>query len=110
MKTPNFAELKPWAGLVAGMGSGRACSTSSSSDSMHFDCRYGEHDLLVAAGALLLIAIGALRVVVGGARASATPDSTRRFVAHLSLMSSAFFALIVLWGAMAGVILPACLP
>ena len=108
MKTPNFAELKPWSGLITSMGA-VGLQHQLVSDSMHFDCRYGEHDLLVAAGALVLIAIGAV-VSWSATRAHPEPDSTRRFVAQMSLMSSAFFTLFVLWGAMAGMILPACLP
>ncbi|MFL6592730.1 MAG: hypothetical protein ACJ8GK_08510 [Luteimonas sp.] len=108
MKTPNFAELKPWAGLITSMGA-VGLQHQLVADSMHFDCRYGEHDLLVATAALVLIVLGAL-VSWSATRSHPEPDSTRRFVAHMSLMSSAFFTLFVLWGAMAGVILPACLP
>jgi glucose uptake protein GlcU len=108
MKMPNFAEFKPWAGLVAGMG-GAGLQHQLVSDSMHFDCRYGHYDLLVGLGALLLIVIGAL-VSWSAARTHREAESTRRFVAHMSLMAAALFALMVLWGIMAGTILPPCLP
>jgi glucose uptake protein GlcU len=108
MKMPNFAELKPWAGLIAGMGAA-GLQHQLVADSMHFDCRYGRFDLVVGAGALLLILIGAL-VSWSAARAHRDVDSTRRFVAHMSLMAAALFAVMVLWGIMAGAILPGCLP
>ena len=108
MKMPNFAELKPWAGLIAGMG-GAGLQHQLVSDSLHFDCRYGRYDLLVGLLALLLIVVGAA-FSWSAVRAHPGPESTRRFVAHMSLMAAALFALMVLWGIMAGAILPACLP
>jgi hypothetical protein len=108
MKMPNFAELKPWAGLVAGMA-GAGLQHQIGADAMHFDCRYGNSNLAVGIGALLLIAAGAWWSW-SAARAHRDPESTRRFVAHMSLMAAGFFALMVLWQIMAGVILPACLP
>ena len=108
MKKPNFAEFKPWAGLVTGMG-GAGLQHQLVADSLHFDCRYGRYDLLVGLGALLLIGVGAL-LSWSAARAHREADSTRRFVAHMSLMAAALFAVMVLWGLMAGAILPACLP
>ena len=108
MKTPIFAELKPWSGLIASMGA-VGLQHQLVSDSMHFDCRYGGYDLLVGLAALVLIAIGAL-VSWSAVRAHPEPESTRRFVAHMSLMAAALFALMVLWGIMAGAILPGCLP
>ena len=108
MKMPNLAELKPWAGLIAGMGAA-GLQHQLVSDSMHFDCRYGHYDLLVGLGALALIGIGAM-VSWSAARAHRDVESPRRFVAHMSLMAAALFAVMVLWGIMAGAILPACLP
>lgn len=108
MKMPNFAGLKPWAGLIAGMA-GAGLQHQLVADSMHFDCRYGRYDLLVGLGALVLIGIGAL-VSWSAARAHREPESTPRFVAQMSLMAAALFTVMVLWGIMAGAILPACLP
>ena len=108
MKTPNFSELKPWAGLIAGMGAA-GLQHQIVSDSMHFDCRFGDEGLLVGLAALLVIVIGAA-ISWSAARAHPESDSTRRFVAHMSLMAAALFALMVLWGMMAGFILPGCLP
>ena len=107
MKTPNVAELKPWAGLIAGMGAA-GLQHQLVSDSMHFDCRYGGYNLLVGLAALLLIAVGGL-VSWSSMRAHPDPESTRRFVACMSVMAAVLFALMVLWGIMAGAILPACL-
>lgn len=108
MKMPNVAEVKPWAGLIAGMG-GAGLQHQLVSDSLHFDCRYGGHGLLVGLAALLLIVVGAA-VSWSAVRAHPEPESPRRFVAHMSLMAAALFALMVLWGLMAGAILPPCLP
>lgn len=107
MTMPAFSGLKPWAGLIAGMG-GAGMQHQLVSDSMHFDCHYGSYDLLVGLAALLLIVVGA-GVSWSAVRAHPEPESTRRFVAHMSLMAAALFALMVLWGLMAGAILPACL-
>jgi hypothetical protein len=79
------------------------------SDAMHFDCRYGSADIAVGLAALLLIAVGAL-VSWSALRAHPEPGSARRFIAQVSLMAAALFALMVAWQIMAGVILPACLP
>ena len=108
MKMPNFAELKPWAGLIAGMGAA-GLQHQLVSDSMHFDCRNGDYDLVVGLAALLVIGAGGL-VSWSAVCAHPDPDSTRRFVAQMSLMAAVLFALMVLWGIMAGAILPACLP
>ncbi len=99
--------LKPWAGLVAGMA-GAGLQHQGVSDAMHFDCRYGNADVAVGIGALVLIAIGALVSWTSLGR-HRDPGSARRFVAHMSLMAAVFFAVMVGWQIMAGVILPACL-
>ena len=104
----SFAGFKPWAGLVAGMA-GAGLQHQGISDSMHFDCHYGNADVVVGIAALVLIAIGA-SLSWSAARSHPDPASARRFVAHMSLMGAAFFAVMVGWQIMAGVILPACLP
>jgi hypothetical protein len=108
MKMPTSAGLKPWAGLVAGMGAA-GLQHQLVSDSMHFDCRYGDYDLIVGLAALLVIAVGGF-VSWSSLRAHPGPGPTRRFAAHMSLMATLLFALMVLWGIMAGAILPACAP
>jgi uncharacterized membrane protein YfcA len=105
---PKLSELKPWAGLLAGM-LGAGGQHQLVSDSMHFDCRYGDSDIAIGIAALVLIVIGAL-LSWSAVRRHPDPESPRRFVAHMSLMAAALFALMVLWQTMAGVILPACLP
>ena len=105
---PDFGELRPWAGLIAGM-LGAGGQHQLVSDGMHFDCRFGENDLLVGIVALLLIALGAW-ISWRALRAHPAPGSARRFVAQMSLMAAALFALMVLWQTMAGFILPACAP
>lgn len=107
MKMPTSAGLKPWAGLFAGMA-GAGLQHQLVSDSLHFDCRYGDYHLLAGIAALVLIALGGL---VSWSSLRSNPDrGTRRFAAHMSLMATVLFALMVLWGIMAGVILPACPP
>jgi hypothetical protein len=104
MKIPTSADLKPWAGMIAGMGAA-GLQHQLVSDSLHFDCHYGNADLPVGIAALLVIVIGA---IVSWSSLRMQPGPTRRFVAHMSLMAAVLFALMVLWGLMAGVILPAC--
>lgn len=107
MKVPSLADVKAWTGLAAAM-TGAGLQHQLVSDSLHFDCRYGHYDLLVGVAMLALIAVGAL--VSWSSLRSSTSESaaTRRFVARMSLMASVLFALMVLWGIMAGAILPAC--
>jgi hypothetical protein len=108
MKMPGLADLKPWAGLVAGMAAA-GLQHQVVSDALHFDCRYGDYDLPIGLAALVLIVAGAL-VSWSSLRVRRDARPTRRFVAHMSLMAALLFALMVLWGILAGVILPACLP
>lgn len=106
MKLPGTVAIRAWTGLFAGMF-GAGLQHQVVSDSLHFDCRYGDSNLLVGLFALLVIAIGAL-VSWSPARAQSNADVTYRFVARMSLMAAVLFALMVLWGLMAGAILPAC--
>ena len=103
VKRMSFAGFKPWAGLVAGMA-GAGLQHQGISD----DCRYGNADMAVGIAALVLIAVGAL-VSWMSLRTHPDPASARRFVAHMSLMAAVFFAVMVGWQIMAGVILPACM-
>jgi glucose uptake protein GlcU len=103
-----FGEFKPWAGLLAGMA-GAGLQHQGISDSLHFDCHYGNANLVVGLAALVLIAIGAWLSWLA-LRAHRDPESARRFVAIVSLMAAVFFAIMVGWQIMAGLILPACLP
>ena len=108
MKTPARVGLKPWGGLIAGMG-GAGLQHQLVSDSLHFDCRNGDYALLIGVAALLLIALGGL-VSWSSVRAhQADAAPTRRFVAHMSVMAAVLLALMVRWGLMAGLILPGCL-
>jgi hypothetical protein len=108
MNRPVLSELKPWCGLLAGM-IGAGLQHQLVSDAMHFDCRYGRSDVAIGVGALVLIAIGAW-LSWSALRTHPDQESPRRFVATMSLMAAALFALMVCWQIMAGVILPACLP
>jgi hypothetical protein len=108
MSRLNLSELKPWAGLLAGM-LGAGLQHQLVSDAMHFDCRHGGNDLVAGIGALVLIAIGAL-LSWSALRSHPDPESPRRFVAVMSLMAAALFALMVCWQTLAGWIRPACLP
>jgi hypothetical protein len=109
MKIPTSVDLKPWAGLVAGMAAA-GLQHQVVSDSLHFDCRYGHYNLLIGLAALAVIFVGGL--VSWSSLRARHPDSgaTHRFVAHMSLMAVVLFALMVLWGILAGAILPACPP
>ena len=102
----NFAELKPWAGLIAGMGAAGA-QHQLVSDALHFDCRYGASNLVVGIVAFVVIVLGAL-ISWSALRAEPDPESSRRFVARMSLMTAALFALMVVWMTLAGWMVPAC--
>ena len=105
---PDFGELRPWAGLIASMLAAGG-QHQLVSDGLHFDCRFGDGNLAVGIVALLLIVVGAW-ISWRALRAHPEPESARRFVAQMSLMAAALFALLVLWQTMAGLILPSCAP
>ena len=105
--------VPPWAGLLSGM-LGAGIQHQLLSDMLHFDCRLGGPmpGLLVGAFALVLIASGAgasWRCVRDG-EARTAAGATRRFVAGLSLMGAALFALLVCWQSVSGLVLPSCPP
>jgi hypothetical protein len=108
MGRPNFAELKPWAGLIAGFGAA-GLQHQVVSDSLHFDCSYGHGNTAIGLIAFIVIAIGAwiswsaLGVLLGS-------QESRRFVSHMSLLAAALSALFVGLMTLAGWILPACAP
>ena len=106
MGRPNFAELKPWAGLIAGMGAA-GMQHQLVADALHFDCRYGGTDAVVGIAALAMIALGAW-ISWRALRREPEPQASRRFVARMSLMAAALFAVFVGWMTLAGWMLPAC--
>ena len=78
-------------------------------DALHYRCGPGMNhaDLVAGVVALVLMAIGAL-VSWRSLRRAGTGLPTHRFIAQLSLMAVALFALMVLWQTLAGFIEPAC--
>ncbi|MGV3593072.1 MAG: hypothetical protein ACO1PZ_15395 [Gammaproteobacteria bacterium] len=108
MGRPDFSELMPWAGLIAGFGAA-ALQHQLVSSALHFDCSYGGANPLVGLVALVIIAIGTALSWRALHRAS-DPEGSRRFVAHLSFLAAAISALLVAWMTLAGWILPACAP
>jgi len=108
VKRPNLAELKPWAGLIAGMLAAGG-QHQLVSNALHFDCGFADHGLLTGVLALLLIAVGG-GVSWRALRAHPDPASSRRLVAQMSLMAAALFALMVIWQTMGTLMLPRCLP
>ena len=76
-------------------------------DALHYRCGPGLNraDLIAGVVALLVMVLGG---VVSWRVLRAPPDATRRFVAQLSLMAVALFALMVVWQTLAGVIEPSC--
>ena len=106
--TPRRSRLAPWAGLVAAF-LGVTVQHQGIGDALHYRCgpALNRADLVAGAIALLLMALGALvswRVL----RADPDATGTRRFVAQLSLMAVALFALMVVWQTLAGVLEPSC--
>ena len=106
---PRWQEFAPWAGLVAGMLAAGG-QHQLVSDATRFDCSFHRYGLLVAIAAWLLIAAGAAVSWRSLRLHPPEPGSARRFVAQMSLMAAAFFALMVGWQAMASVMLPGCTP
>ena len=105
---PRRSRLAPWAGMIAAF-LGVMVQHQGIGDALHYRCgpAVNRADLVAGAAALLLMAIGALvswRVLRGDADAT----GTRRFVAQLSLMAVALFALMVVWQTLAGLIEPSC--
>lgn len=106
---PRWHEFAPWAGLIAGMLAAGG-QHQLMSDAERFDCAFGRHGWLVAILAWALIVAGAF-VSWRALRAHrGEPGSSRHFVAQMSLMAAAFFALMVGWQAMAAAMLPGCTP
>ena len=106
MTGSRLAALKPWAGLLAGLGAS-GVHHQLVSDALHFDCSFGRANTLVGVAALLVIALGAWwswRAL----RAEPDPEASARFVARMSLMTAAVATLFVGWMMLAGWILPAC--
>jgi hypothetical protein len=97
----------PWAGLLLGtLGAGLAHQIGA--DSTFQDCQFSS-PLIVTAGAilgLLLLAAGAL----GSWRVyAAEGESTvRRFIATLSLMSCAIYAVAIVLPFVASMVIPRC--
>jgi hypothetical protein len=108
MERPDFAELKPWAGMIAGFGAA-GLQHQLVSDALHFDCRYGSANLSVGVAAFIVIVVGAW-ISWRALRAEPDPEASRRFVSNLSLLAAAISLLFVSWMTLAGGILPACAP
>lgn len=100
--------LAPWAGMIAAFV-GAAIQHQGIGDALHFHCGngMGSADLYAGVAALVVMAIGG---AISWRVARADPDATgtRRFVAHLSLMAVALFALMVAWQTLAGMLVPSC--
>jgi len=106
---PLRGRFAPWAGSVAA-ALGVLLQHQGIGDALHFDCGFGAAAANLVAGgvALAIMAVGgwvSWASVRGEADEEASP---RRFVAHLSLMAVALFAVMVVWQTMAGLIVPAC--
>lgn len=102
------SRLAPWAGLIAAFA-GVMVQHQGIGDALHYRCgpAVNRADLIAGVIALLLMAIGALvswRVL----RADVDATGTRRFIAQISLMAVALFALMVVWQTLAGVLEPSC--
>jgi hypothetical protein len=88
---------------------GAAVQHQGIGDALHFHCGngMGSANLYAGIAALVMMAIGGLiswRVL----RTAAEEPGTRRFVAQLSLMAVALFALMVVWQTLAGMLVPSC--
>jgi hypothetical protein len=103
----------PWAGAI-GAALGSVLQQQGVSNALRFDCTIDAPawGLLTGAGALVLIALGAaISWRVFAAHASETnADSTRRFIASLSLLASLLAFGFVLLMTLATFIVPPCPP
>lgn len=100
--------LAPWAGMISAFV-GVAVQHQGIGDALHFHCGngMGSADFYAGIAALVLMAIGGA-ISWPVARRSQDVTGTRRFVAQLSLMAVALFALMVVWQTLAGMLVPAC--
>lgn len=107
-KPPLSARLAPWAGLIAAF-IGAGIQHQGIGDALHFHCGNGMGTANLYAGivALVVMAIGGV-ISWGVLRTAPEEPGTRRFVAQLSLMSVALFALMVVWQTLAGMLVPSC--
>jgi len=108
VKRPDFSELLPWAGLIAGMAAA-GVQHQLLSDALHFDCDFDRYGLPVGTAALALIALGGW-LSWRALRRHPQPGSARRLVAQMSVMAAALFAVMVAWQTMATLMLPGCTP
>ena len=100
--------LAPWAGMIAAFV-GAAVQHQGIGDALHFHCGngMGSANLYAGIAALVLMAVGGA-ISWRVARDDRGTGGTRRFVAHLSLMAVALFALMVAWQTLAGMLVPSC--
>jgi hypothetical protein len=97
----------PWAGLALGtLGAGLAHQIGA--DSTFQDCRVGSPALVIAGAlaGLTLVALGAL----GSWRVYGAGDESpvRRFIAALSLMACAIYAIAIILPFIAAMLIPRC--
>lgn len=105
---PPRRRYAPWAGLVAAF-LGAMVQHQGIGDALHYRCgpSLNRADLVAGAVALLIMAVGGL-VSWSALRTETDTTGTRRFIAQLSLMAVALFALLAVWATLAGVIVPSC--
>ena len=106
-------KLLPWSGAI-GAALGSLLHQQGLGNSLRFDCT------IDAPTAGIVVALAALSVIGVGAVLSAqvfrasinerNEDSTRRFIASLSLMAAALAAGLVVFMTMAALIVPPCPP
>ena len=102
------SRLAPWAGMIAAF-LGAMVQHQGIGDALHFHCGNGMGTANLYAGivALGLMAIGGV-ISWRVARSDTGEPGTRRFIAHMSLMAVALFALMVVWQTLAGLLVPSC--
>jgi len=107
-------DWRSWAGLIVGPVAW-ALHHQGGSNFNYADCRAWDGTAVVLTGVLALAAVlgaGGLSLSAwrrGGGAAGASHDPPGRFVAGLSLMSAALFALTILIQMAAGLLVPACM-
>jgi hypothetical protein len=105
------SRIAPWSALIAGMAA-QALHQNFLADVLRYDCTVGNPVTGVITGALALLLIAAGSWIswssVRDVHVAGPHEATRRFIARLSLMVGALFAIGVLWQVLATMLVPAC--
>jgi hypothetical protein len=111
MKAFLDSSFAPWSGLLAGM-LGEGLHHQVLSDALRYDCTRGGALQGLVLGVAVLLFMGAGAWASWASRGHPDPgdprQGVRHFLACMSVMAAALFAIGVAWQTMAGFIVPPC--